>query len=164
MANPYMAVGMEKIASQRERTSFIYRGCYTASGGLSLAQRAAWGLAASPAGCMHQSELVRRQKAGHPCACNALYDVRVKPKAAPPTAVATQARARRQPRGGHLLHSQTGKRRWRLHPLAQRRWPMKAVVPYRRFCVTVNGEHISCIVFRGTPFVSAAARRQRSSG
>jgi hypothetical protein len=61
------------------------------------------------------------------------------------------------------LHSQAGKRRWWLHPLAQRRWPTKAVAPYRRFCVTVNGEHVSCIVFRGTPFVSAAAQLRRCS-
>jgi hypothetical protein len=144
---------MERIAPQMQR-SFIYSGCYAALGGVSLAQRAAWGLYAS-SGTLDTSASTQRrlQPSTRTCNCTAAFTIKIKP-AAVRLAPRTLVRARRRRVRCDSIDSDKGSR-WQINMTPERARRLHGACTYRRVCVSVNGQHLTCTIFRGRAFVTA---------
>ncbi len=135
--------------------SFLYSGCYRARGGLSVAQRAAWGLHVGCGPALRSQPLqgvapvVRRP----PCACEDAFTTRVKRGL---RSVAVQPAIRwKNKRLGFACGLPRVERQTR--PVLQLRQPRgpgaDRAIPYRRMCVAANGQHLTCTVFRGRAYV-----------
>jgi hypothetical protein len=145
---------MERIASQMQR-SFIYSGCYTAFGGVSLAQRTAWGLQAS-SGVLVAGATTPRHLQAPTKSCNrsAAFTVKIKPaevRVAPRTLTHTR---RNRIRCGLI---EVNKRsRWQTTMTPERARRLRGARPYRRVCVRVGAQQLTCTIFRGRAFVASA--------
>jgi hypothetical protein len=145
---------MERIAPQMQR-SFIYSGCYAAMGGMSLAQRAAWGLHAS-SGKLLTSVTAQRhlQSRARSCNCTSPFTVKIKP-AAVRVALRPLTRAPRRRIRCCSIEADKGSR-WRTNMTPERARRLRGACAYRRVCVRVGGQHLTCTIFRGRAFVASA--------
>jgi hypothetical protein len=150
---------MDKIAAG-QRCSFIYSGCYTALGGLTLAQKARWGLFTQAEPSRFQA--TQRGKISSPVLAGSQLpfpacDVELKRAMRAPGTQGTKHCSHRQQKQA-LAFEKSAKPRWRLHPKKFKTHSIKSFVAYRRFSVKVNGQFVSCTVFRGRPYLSACQR------
>ncbi len=138
--------------------SFLYSGCYDARGGLSVAQRAAWGLHVRCGQSSDQQLCKSVVTALHhpPCVGENVFTIRVKSK---PRGTAARAVIKCENDGRHrftCLPPSAEKQR-RFVPRS-RQLPGRGacpVVPYRRLCVIASGQQLICTVFRGRAYVAS---------
>jgi len=139
--------------------SFLYSGCYSARGGLSVAQRAAWGLhvRGGQSSDWKPCKKVATALARPPCVCENVFTTRVKSK---PSSTAAQTVIKcekdRRHRFTCMLPSAEKQRRHEPRSRQLRERGACHVVPYRRLCVIADGRHLTCTVFRGRAYVASA--------
>lgn len=137
--------------------SFLYAGCYSPRGSLSVAQRAAWGLHVVCGQTSHwkSPKSVASAPRRPPCICENVFATRVKFRSRSVT-LPTAIRCENYRRNGFTwtLPSLDRQRRHVPRPRQYREREAARAVQYRRLCVIINGQHLTCTVFRGRAYVA----------
>lgn len=140
--------------------TFLYSGCYQAPGGLSVAQRSAWGLHFGSE-CELFAQHIARDAWNSSAAAfsgKAIFSTRVRSGARTHSSLPLRAadERRRSATCAQQFVKQRFQRSSKLPSLRSQTLPR--TVPYRRFLVCANGRHLVCTVFRGRAYATSTQR------